>query len=67
MRIARYQTLFAPDCAELDQKVNENISKGWQPYGNPYVWAPAPENPAADKGSVIVCQVMTTGSDIASY
>ena len=36
MNAKKYLTVFDEDPAELDKKVNEKLSVGYQLYGNPY-------------------------------
>lgn len=50
-----YRTAWATDIAKLDEKVNEMIDQGFQPYGDPYIY---------NKASFRVCQAMVSGSAI---
>lgn len=36
MKIEFYQTASGESPAKLDLDINQHISDGWQPYGNPY-------------------------------
>jgi hypothetical protein len=44
---------------DLEKKVNEMISKGWQPYGDLQVSTPVIENSVAP----VFCQVMVKTSE----
>jgi hypothetical protein len=39
MIIAQYKTVRATEAKDLDTLVNAEISKGFQPFGNPYMQA----------------------------
>lgn len=56
MRITRYVTAFATDLLKLDREVNELITQGYQPYGDPYVLER--ETVSASLDRFLACQAM---------
>jgi hypothetical protein len=52
--ITEYKTITADSFNELDKKVNESISQGFQPFVNPYV---------TDAGEFLACQAMVQSSN----
>jgi Domain of unknown function (DUF1737) len=48
MKITKYLTVAGASLKELDEAVNEYLSQGFQPYGNPYVSDAGEDSGVAD-------------------